>query len=1372
MAMGARTRIALLALVLALPTARAHAQDDWSITRDRPSRDRPSRPSRDRPARDRPSRDRPARSEAGADLPARYLAIVLADPRDGFAMDRLLTLYRSPEGDLTALVTALAAHDDPEHHRAVELVRARVDRERGAVDDAARRYREVLSAHPEDVTAELGLATLARARGDLAEARDHLRRAAEHAPAADREELYRALGELSLDLGDFDGAEAAYGALSHGARSVHLRGELARALAARGEHERAIASYEALAADVAGDRRVHAPLLVEIARSELALHRLDAAIETLAHARDRAAPGAGVRGEIVELLLDAHRRRGTLEGLATEWASARGPEELMARARALDELGRDEDAASAYRRAASARPRDPDPRLGEIRVLLRSGHIELAIASYRALLRIAPRPQHVIALAELLEAHGRRDEALGITDGLLRTARAADTATLDALAGLFVRWGDEARATRALARRAELSPSDPVPLVALGDQLLAAGDTEGALRTFRRILTLGGDAATLHATLGGVYLDHDRLADAIPELETALRLRREAGQEVELETLRMMAIARERSGDEARAELAWREVLAAASGDPGTTSPRTANPGTASPGTASPGTASPGTASPGTAREAREHITASWSRGRTFDAHVRELRAAFEAEPPDLDAGRFLVEALRRRRDLAPATAVLRRLDELAPGDLANLELLERLEVQRGDLRGAIDALARLARAEPRRAAERYRRMAEHALDLYQDDEALGYARRAVELAPDEADGWVRLSELLRAHGDGDGALTALRRAVELDERRFELALNLADLLVARGDRMGAETLLLGVVARSPDDALVARAVRSTLDLHAVEEDASALLPLESALLTQVLRAPERIALRRAFVDLLHARVAPLAARMDEAPALAGELSRTVTRGLAPLLLSIASNDPMEASAAIALVRLARARGAAGALLVRAERAGDATARLEALSALGALVDLSHAPRLIALARAAAGSSDASTTDAARARASDVSLRALATWVLARALSGDRAALERALLPLLTDPQPEVRSYAALGLGAAREPRPSAALRSAVSRALEGTGPEIPLLAWAFAGSLPEVVAARFATPGEAASPLVFRALARTETSSARRFLVQALLGPMRATATDALRAALVLSSGDPHAGERASAFLLRALGQAPVDLGPLSESLEQALVSAILHGEADDAGEGPRTAALMLLVPSTVRGHSCVSVEGLSAPLDREGACLARSVLEALDAPLAALLQPSTPEVLRARATAILAAGTRASDAELFAQALADPSPRVLREALEARLGAPIAASLVPVLVRALVEHPDWSVRALAAGALGGSIEVGSERALVQAAQRDEYALVRDAAVRALLTRSDLSAEARAAIALICQSDPEPRVRQIASGSAHCVRE
>lgn len=1341
-------RCALLGAIVALGASTARAQDDdWSVTREEPTR--PRRGERP-PRRARPPRTGAASEDAG-NLRERYLGIVLADPRDGFAMDRLLALYRDGDGSLAALTTALEAHatSHPDARTPVDLVRARVARESGDAASAAALYRAIAadtSASDAHVTvAELGLAALERASGDLRSARDHVTRASERAAPADRDELIRTIAELSLDSGDFDAAAAAYARLGRGARSVHLRSELPRALAARGEHARAIEAYRALAAEVAADRRAQVPLLVEMARSSLALGRTDEALATLEEARSRAGATAGVRGEIAELSLDAHRRAGSLAALAEQWARAPGAEERLAVAQALDELGRDADAAAAYRRAASARPRDAAPRLGEIRVLLRSGEIDAAIAGYRALLRVAPRPAHVIALAELLEAHGRRDEALEIADRLLRTARAGDVASIDALAGLFTRWNETERANLALRRRAELSPDDPVPVIALGDQLLAAGDTEGALRTFRRILTLGGDPGSAHATLGGVYLDHDRVTEAVTELETAVRLRTEAGTPVEVETLRLLAQARERGREEARTEEAWRAVLAAAGSDGEL------------------------------AREAREHVVGSWHRARTLDTRLAELRAAFTATPPDLEAGRFLVEALRRRRDLPAAITALRRLADLAPGELAALSLLERLEVQRGDLAGAIDALERLARAEPRRAAERYRRMAEHALDLYRDDDALRYARHAVELAPDAPEGWVQLAELERARGDAEAAAQALRRAVSLDARRYELVLALATLEAARGDRSAAETLWLTVIEGSGDDTLVTEAVRSILDGHDVADARAGdpLLPLESALLAQVLRAPDRVALRRAFIGLLHVQVAPLLARRGE-PEAEAELSRIVTRGLAPLLLAIAGTDPGEASSAIELVRVARVRGAASALLVRAERGRDAASRLEALAALAALAGPEHAARLAELARSpspAVGSGAPRTTEATPATTApgtDVALRALATWTLGRALAADRPRLERMLAPLLADPEREVRAYAALALGGTTAaPLATESTRETARRALVPGTPDGPLMSWAFARTFPTEVAERATPTGASASSLSFVALARTETDGARRWLVGALLEPAwRGAARDALRSATALDAAEtPRAGEPAASFLVRALGTRSVPPEALGDALESVL-SAALSPAAD---ETRARAALVLLVPGTFAGEPAVFVDGLISPDDPSSGRVLDAVLRHLEPSLDALARSGVADV-RGRAIAVLAAGSRRDDPALYALALEDPSPSVARGALEARRGAACSPELEPVLARALLTHSDWAVRAAAAAALLGASGEASEQALIDAARSDAYSLVRDLAVRTLTERAGLRPATCHALEDIARDDPEPRVRASASDLSGCA--
>jgi tetratricopeptide (TPR) repeat protein len=1287
--------VALLGALALEPPGRAGAQDDWALERDEGrTRERPRRVRR--PARERTSR--PA-----ADLPARYLAIVLADPRDGFAMDRLLALHRAGAG-LDALIATLEAErlQDPSLAAAVELVLARLARERGDHGAALAHY-EAVTDGPLAWLSALGRYHLARETSPAA-ARTHLERALSLAPAAEATALHEALAELCLDLHDYDAAARAYAWLARGGESVHRATELARALAARGEHARAWAEYRALAERFAGDRRALAPLLLEVAREELALGRLDEATETLGRAGRSAGPGAGVRREIVELALDAHRRRGTLEALAAAWSAERGADEALGRAQALDELGRDEEAVAAYRRASRARPRDEEPRLGEIRVLLRAARIDEAIEAYRALLRVTPRPAHRLALAELLEAHGRGSEARELLDEAIRHARVGEGSALEAIAGLAVRWGDGARASAALARRVELEPDDAVALVALGDQRLALGDEAGALDTFRRLLELGGPPAARHAELGAVLLDHDRLDEAIAELRTALEL---GGAPAALETLRLVALAEERA-ERRSAESAWQAVLDAARTEPAI------------------------------AREAREHLVSLWHRSRDLSARVDGLRAAFlEREPPDLDAGRLFVEALRRRGDLDGAVAALRRLDTLAPGDVPSLELLERIEVQRGALAGAIDALERLARAEPRSAAARYRRMTEHALELYRNDDALRYARRAVELAPDDAESWAALGALLAGRGERTEGRAALRRALELDPRRHELALRLADEESSSGDASAALALSLGVVEASDDDALVGEAVQRVLD-RSSGGSGDELDGLERALLAQILRAPERVALRRIFLDLIETRARELG-RGDEA---ARARTRLLTRGLAPLLLSVGSADPAEAARAIALLRGSAVPGAAGTLLGRAEREGDAHLRLEALAALVPLARREHAERLEALA----------------ARG-DVALRSLAIWALTRA-TADPTERARALAPMLRETAPEVRATAALALGGSSDaPLEGDALRAA-EQALDGAGGELPVLAWAFARSLPELVTRRLGATASHRSPLALAALARTETPTAIRALVAALLVPdTREAAALALGTARALDEHTlPRPGETATELLRRALGTRPVDREPLMGALAELLPPALIERDPEGHPSATALAAIRLLVPAT-RGAPGIAVGALGG---EDGPRLDEAALAAIRAPLEALAALPEPE-LAARATALLAAGSRRDDVGFF-EGLLDAPGHVLRAALEARGARPLG-DLGPIMERAL-EHADWAVRLAAVHALAR--EQAREAALVRACD-DSFSLVRDAATAALGAATDRSAEATAALLRVCAEDPEPQVRRTAARFVPC---
>jgi hypothetical protein len=94
-----------------------------------------------------------------------------------------------------------------------------------------------------------------------------------------------------------------------------------------------------------------------------------------------------------------------------------------------------------------------------------------------------------------------------------------------------------------------------------------------------------------------------------------------------------------------------------------------------------------------------------------------------------------------------------------------------------------------------------------------------------------------------------------------------------------------------------------------------------------------------------------------------------------------------------------------------------------------------------------------------------------------------------------------------------------------------------------------------------------------------------------------------------------------------------------------------------------------------------------------------------------------------------------------------------------------PASARAVAAVGKALASHESWAMRVLAAQAMGrlGAAGGGPEasRRLAEAAARDGYALVRQAALEALASFD--GAGARALASRMAAADPEPRVRDAA---------
>ena len=1278
-------------------------------------------------------------------LIARYRRILDADPRETFAFQRLLELYRDRDGGLDVLVAALEAERaaDAEAFAPLMLL-GHLAKARGELGVAETHYRGAQRLRPRDPVPWVALGRVLVSSNDLTAAREALEAGLERTREdQDRRELRRELAELALDAGDFDTAAGHFAALARGpGAGPTARTAYARALLARDQTERAIAAYREALAALRGDNRVLAPVLRELADAQLAAGQPDEALETVDRALRLAGSRTGVRAELLDVLTRAHRQAETLPALAARLGlEARRFDEVELLGRVHDELGEDDEALAAYRRALRLDPRSVDTRVRVVQLLARSGRLEEVVGEYRALVRAAPRePRFVVELAQLLMQVGRRDEALRLAAETSRRHR-RDVAVHQALAELYTTWGEEELATTELAALVRVEPRDPAHLVALGEQLLDAGDEAGALATWRRVLQVERDAGEAHATLARVFADHDRLELAERHWRDALREQPERvawlrGLASVLERPRRGEAAPQRRERDLEAVQHWERVLVVAEDS-------------------------------AARREARRRVVGVWARRNELPAKLQEWRRAFAADPPDLGAGRFLAEAhLRSRpREVARAAAVLERVTALDPGDVESLLALERVRTAQGDLAGAIDVLERLAEADARKAPQYLQRMAEHAHALYRDEDAVRYAAAAVARSPDDAEAHRRLGDLLRARQQMERAIASYGRALELNDRLFDTYFDLAELQLARGETRGADALYREVLRRCPDDDLVARAGRASLQIHL---GAGSLDVLEATLLPLAVGQARRPVFRKLAVEVYDVLVAPLAQTWRDggegSQEARAELDRLGRRALKPLLEALVDEDPAQQRVAVDVLGYLGNPNAAEPLIVMAEGDAPAELRLRAVIAAGTVADPSLASRFATLA---AGP--------------EHRLRSMAAWGLARMAGDVRGAPKRALVAdvarLLGAGDASVRAFSALALGRAGARERSAAL---LARLREDRAPAVAAsAAWALGQ-----------VGGASHLEVLVQALGRSQ-SLVRRAAAQALgtlrrrLGPEEAQRIDG---ALAEAFFDAEAELRRAAATAWAVSERPLafpppsvthagvylsgrlDAGPLGTSLRLAPLRASIEAAARDALAGPVErvlAALTVLAPpsGTVPlglGPLTEGLDGWPGPLRAD----AREVLDTLGRALAddllRLVGHGEPAV-REAALRRLRVFPPSVSSPAIAVALEDESLATRRAALE---GIRYEHRGDPALVRAAMDRaesaPRWSERLAAVEALGRLGAPAALPLLQRALAHDPFAFVREGAARALAGQGDAEPALRAAR----DADPEPAVRAAAAAA------
>jgi HEAT repeat protein len=542
-------------------------------------------------------------------------------------------------------------------------------------------------------------------------------------------------------------------------------------------------------------------------------------------------------------------------------------------------------------------------------------------------------------------------------------------------------------------------------------------------------------------------------------------------------------------------------------------------------------------------------------------------------------------------------------------------------------------------------------------------------------------------------------------------------------------------------------------------------------------------------------------------------------LARVGSRAVKPLLDALADPDVSQQRIAIDVLAYVQNRNAALPLFAYATGSAEPGLRVRAMIACGALGEAALVPRYEALLFPkdalgdAAGAADAVGVAAVWGLARMQDPRALP--VLRRVAKTGTAAM-RALAVLGLGNAHDASSAAAIA-DIARAVDAGTLARAAAAYALG------ELDAQAYAPALIEiaedgemlprrmalVALARMAAPARtAAGEPAARAAAREP--GWQREAVQAMAdavfvgsvdgtrAPADALAGTAVAALATLATGrdalatrrDGLTAGRDATFARETL---PMPTGTLDiEALLDGLCSRDVP-EADRAAALVRfadpiqRAAIAALRASGARATAVVdalgSGEGELLPFVARGATgpaadVARSVAAALEPSVVPLARNPDPAI-RTKALVLAAQSTDDAATDTVVAALEDSNEAVQRVAIAAvgvtragRAHRPLAPgderaveALGKILAAQDAEQDSWAMRILAARALGRLGALGATSAgprLAEAASKDSYALVRQAALEAMASFD--VAGARAVAQRVAATDPEPRVRDAAS--------
>jgi tetratricopeptide (TPR) repeat protein len=916
-------------LLAALPSPRtALAQDDWSVKRD-------------------PFDKR---------IIARYKGILAKNPNDGSALRKLIALYRRHRS-LDKLIGEYESAAAKKNTFARAMVLGHLYLERGDETAALEQYETAAKLEPDDSGVHLARGELYRRSGRNAEARTAYDQALEltKKDKKGKQAILRALADLSLGEDDIAAAKKYFDEyIALDPKNAQLRIELADALSQHKLYKQAIEALAEAEKRLKSDPATRVDVIARIGAVYEQMDKDDAAIEEYRRAMKLMQRSYHLRRELTERIVEIHRRRQDLPNLITryekQWKPAsRDHLEWDVLARLYEEIGNQEKAIEAFRKAVKKAPYELDTQRRLISLLENSGREDEALKQYEAVIKVAPgEPRFQLELAERYWNRGKAKQAFALLKKVEKRFP-FDAGVQIALADLYSQWGKEKQALEVYVRLTKIEPSEVEHLVTLGEQYFQRGEKDKAIATWKRIAAQ--KTAAGFARLGDVFAEHDMLPDAEKMYTRAVK-----AEPKNPARYRGRARVYERLKDHQRAIDDWYKALEL-TGDKASDRPAR--------------------------REARKRIVALHHTRRgsaSLTSAMNKWEAEFRADPPNLESGYFLVEAYLKRRTQGSgkqARKVLERILEIQADDKEAMHLLVDVYRDEQEYELAIGLLERLAEISPGREREFYGEIAELKTLLRKDDEAILYSKKALEKSPNDPAAHEQLAKTYEKMQKDDKAIESYKKTLELDPRNFRVHFRLATLYLRRGKKVEAAELYRAVLRKATDEQVLQRAGRKAIDL---DEYMGTLGELERIVAPLAFTFSHKKIYRAILVELYDRYVPRLVDETrsnDDAVAKAAreELARLGQHGLKPLLEALSDEEAPQQQriavsvlghignkgAAMPLVRLASGSARSSQPDARGLRIGtlrptvDMGVRVEALIAAGRLGDERVIPSLIKL---------------------------------------------------------------------------------------------------------------------------------------------------------------------------------------------------------------------------------------------------------------------------------------------------------------------------------------------------------------------------------------------------------------------------------